>query len=375
SLGACASEPPLRCRFGEGHTLGAVHLAYDDVRLVAEGAGWRALWSAPDGLFARPIDGAGAPTGPTRRLGARCDGGLDAAALGAGALLVACARRGDATKGRPGALVLLRFEEGVTTWRRRFDPVGRDARGVAMAVRGDRVGLAWHDGVPGSWQLWFVEVALGSAPEDAGAEAEDAPRPLSSSGVSAGAPRVWVDGERALWTWAETWLEAGYPHGQVLVWSGRGLPQRVAEVDFEAPAPDLARDGRSLVVFFRDHRRPWRRPQLYARRVDDGLRPMAPAERVGRANHRRGAVAFPCAGGLAAVIPRTWDEDVLVGLQVLDGQLEGRIREQQIYEWAARFPVADGACVGDGAILALVGAEGRPEATRAPLHAMALRCE
>ena len=324
---------------------------FDRIRLDGEVL----YWSAPDGLWLREGD-------VLTRLDARCDGGFDVKPTEEGRV-IACSRL--PSHGDDGSLVWMRFVGTTLSQRVEVARIGRDSRGVEMENTADGWRLLWHDGTPGRWQVWTVVLTPGVEPE---------PVPASSFQIAALAPTMWREDESVLMAWAESWLDAGFPRGQVMVWSGSGAPQRVMEVDVQDPRPVLTRDSRSRVLFFRDFRRPYRRVGLYAVRLDDRFRPMGEPERIGRANAEGAIRVLPCAGSLAVMTPRTWDEDLLVAINVLDDDLRKRIAEQQVYEWNAHFSRADVACVDDELRL-VVGEQGRGLQSRVQAHALTLRCD
>ena len=339
---ACSSESSVECHFGTDRPIAEADHGFDQLEMH-EGV---LHWSAPDGLWR---DG--------RRLEARCDGGFDVVGE-----VVACLRR--PTHGEAGSLVWMRFEGGVLVERHAIAQVGRDSRGVAMARSGEGWRMLWHDGTPGDWQVWSAVFVPG---------AETDPAPVSSFQIAALSPTMWTEGEDTYMAWGESWLDAGYSRGQVMAWSGSGAPRRVVEVDVHDPRPVVLRDARSRVLFFRDHRRPYRRVGLYAVRLDDRFQTMGEPVRVGRANADGPIRALECAGSLVVLTPRTWDEDLLIGINVLDRDLRKRIAEQQVYEWNAHFDQADVACVDDE--LRLVVAErGRGTESRVQAHAIQLSC-
>jgi len=358
-LFACGGEADLECHFGDGELVArSGGRRYDQVRLVPREDRGVALWSADDGTWARPLGG------DARRLGLRCDGGLDAWHE---PLVVACATRPRPALDQPARVTLWRLDDSLEiTARRTFEAGGRDSRGLVLAPDGDGWRVVWHSGRPGAWEVWSVRAGFDEAPLE--------PRLLSDPSVAAGPPAL-ASSDGDLWlTWAETWLDAGYPAGRVVVWRGAGAPQEVATVDHDDPSPTLILDDDTRVLLFRDFRRPYRRPSLFAQRLDERGAPVGRARRVARANARGRPRGLRCAERVVTVTPRSWDQDVLVGVNVLDEELGKLVREQQVYEWSAHFDVADAACV-DGAVQLLVGARADSAEATTTLHAMALRCE
>lgn len=374
---ACAPAPRETARFGEQHEIARLEWEADDLRLVDTRDGPVALWSAPAGLRLQRLGSRGAPEGAAAHLGPRCEGGLAAHATDGG-LVVACARRPRLDKGDPGAVLVLEVVDDEVVARRRLAGLGRDSRGIELAREGEDWVVLWHDGSPERWTVWRARVPhLRGGRLRSGHGASDTPQvdpePLSTPHLAASSPALVTYAGEAITIWAETWMEAGFPRGHVLATRGRSpSPTLVADVDHEDPAPSVAADERGLVVLFRDLRRPSPRASLFAQRLGDDLRPRGRPARVTRADAERGARGVACLGGLVAVVPRTWDNDTLIGLDLLDLDLKKRVAEQQIYEWAARFTRADAACV-DGTLITLVGERASGLSPEARLHTMELR--
>lgn len=347
-------------------TLATARYSFDGVALTTR----QAVFSTREGLFVRDIEGAASAV----RLGPRCEGGV--AALERDATWIACSHRPHLDQGRPGHVELISFEPQRTR-RWVLGTVGRDADGVAIAAQGDAVRVAWHDGTPGAWRVFWAQVDPRSGPRE--------PSLVSAAERAAGAPSLQTDGDDVWITWAETWLDAGYPHGRVRTWNGRGVPSTVAEVDVQHPTPVLTHDDEGPVLIFRDHRRPWRRVSVFAQRLDARRRAVGEPERVGRANGDGAPRAVACGPHLWVASPRTWDGDTLVGINVLDDRLRKQVAEQQVYEWDAHFARTDVRCgevveatddaPANAAIVALVAEQGESARPEVGLHAITLRCE
>jgi len=357
----CATEPPaLECHFGQEHAIAAATLRFHGLQF----AGSTLVYSSPEGLFVRPLPGDGSPREPARRVDAACDGGFHAEAEGE-RLVVGCLRRSTAKS--EGSALLLEFRDGALRERVVLGPAGRDARGIDLAREADGWAAVWHDGVPGAWGVWFARFTDEL-------ELRSGPRLLSAPRVAAGRPSLHRGRNNGLWvTWAETWIDAGFPHGQIVVWPGRGVPRPVAEVDVLDPSPVLHHDERSAVLFFRDLRPPNRRTGLFAQRLDERWRSVGEPVRVGRSDGAEPFDVLRCSGALATVTPRSWDGDLLIGVNLLDSQLRKRVPEQQVYQWAARFATAAARCTGD-TLLLIVGEQSRAPDTAVAAHALTLRC-
>lgn len=308
------------------------------------------------------------------RLGASCDT-LSLARLEE-AVFLACGRRPIDAKDALGTMHIYRVvgEEHRSVqlpW-----PIGRDHMGLSLARVHEHLELAFHDGRVGEWKVWHAEICVDW---DESTTCNDHARLLSAATLLAGAPSLSeVRGERFV-TWTESTLAPGTESfvGAVLVSrsSSNGpigaLPRRRAEVIYERSLPFVAAGAEHPVLLFRDSRRPHRRAHVFAQELREG----ASALRVGRSNDERAARAFPCGDSLAVVTPRSYSRnDTLVGIHLLDEELEGRVAEQQVYEWAARFVDVSGVC-RDELLWLAVAEENALDGRAASLHLTALSCE
>lgn len=372
ALAACSAEAPVHCRFEASHTIGASTLGALHLAMVSREVGLVAIWSSREGLHARALDVHGAPTDETTRVGPECEGGIAAASDGEG-VVIACSRRARVDKGQDGNVVLIELDTALVARRARpIAQVGRDSLGVDLAARADGSwSVIWHDGTPGAWAVSRARVRWD---DDSPVDAQEL-----SSGVLAASPypRVHVrggdGGEEALFVFEESWRDGGFARGRVLVARERGSPIAVEELEAHDARAQLVHDGRSWVLVFRDLRRPSPRGSLYARRLGDDLRPIEPVRRVTRADTDGSPRALHCREHLVAVVPRTWDTDVLVGLDLLDARLRKPLPEQQVYEWSARFPFADAVC-RDDAVITLVASRAEVGGGDAALHTIGMRC-
>lgn len=357
--GACSAQERIECDFGEERILARDPVRFEGVRLVEDGDGNRAIWATREGLFTSTGDEA------PRRIEEPCDA-IDA--LGGAGVVVACARRPHEAKDDSGALMLFVLVDGSVVERRSIEArVGRDHQGLSLVRVSDGYALAWHDGTPGDWGAWWVTL-------DAELRPTRDPRRLSARGTAAGVPAL-LGGEPLLATWAETWIERGASRGQVLVSDGTGRPERIAEVSYAEPTPILVRDPRGVVALFRDQPGRSRRASLFAQRLDSGLSTPTPRRRVGRSDGRGVPRAFMCGDSLVSIGPRSFGRsEILIGIHLLDEALRPRAKEQQVYQWAAQFTLADALCDGDQLEL-LVGQRSRLYGDPATLHALPLRCE
>jgi hypothetical protein len=341
-----------RCAFGAHEELGEVGgRAAHALALVADDGGAVALWSEDSGLYLRRLDREGAPRADALRLGPPCPGGLDAAA--GAPLLVACAQPAQPGRGAPGRVVVYAVEGERARVLERFEPVGEDARGVAIAADERGWVLAWHDARRGDGAVWRVRVprqseapALPDGLGELAALVRPVPLRLSREGWRAGPPSARLVAGRAWVAWAETTLdEQGEPIGDVLVQADDEAPRSLATVQHELADPRLAALGERLVVSYRD-RRARGRPQGYAlwvppRGETGSLARLAPS------NLDSPALLVPCAGVALAVVPRTHSRHerlVSVRAHALDS-LEGEGPELQLYEHGEAYEDAAALCV------------------------------
>lgn len=305
------------------------------------------------------------------RLGAPCDT-LSLARRDA-AVFVACARRPSDAKDAAGTMHVYRVVGGshasvLLPW-----PVGRDHRGLSLAVINDELELVFHDGRIGEWKVWHAAICIDWA---SATVCNQEARLLSAASLLAGAPSLSeVAGERFV-SWTESTLSPGDTFvGSVIVSRSPsegpiGAPRRMAEVIYDRSLPFVAPGAEHPVLLFRDSRRPHRRAHVFAQELREG----SAAVRVGRSNDQRAARAFPCGDSLAVITPRSYSRnDTLIGIDLLDEELEGRVAEQQVYEWAARFVDVAGVCRDDVVWLA-VAEENKLDGSEASLHVTALAC-
>lgn len=368
---ACEDSPHgagLRCELGDERVLD--HIAagtFGGVDLEPVEGGAVVAWSTQAGAFVLRVDVDGAPRAEPTRLGDSCDGGVAVAAGQRGdEIVVACLRRPYGPANKPGHVMLatLDAELGLTR-RQKIGRAGTDSWGVDVLVGDDGPVIAWRDAGMDGARVWRTELRGGVDP---GAVVASSPT------VSAGPPRLMRDGAHVLAVWAETWSEGAAASGQVVLQVDRAAPRQIAEVVFQEPTPTVARDPTGLVVAFRDERRPHRRAGLYAVRLDDRYATVGEPVRVGRANGRGGPHAFGCMQSLVTAVPRSWSNDELVALNVLDGDLVHRVRERHMYEFGHSFTRTAAACVGPGPLVA-VAEEGHSAAPEARLRVVPLRCE
>lgn len=340
---------------------------YTGLELVETAQSTVAIWSRPDGTFARRLAPSGAPTAAAQRVGATCDGGLAAAASG-DSILLTCLTGPQPEQGKSGQLLALRLDRDLEVLERAaLRPLEGAAAGVDVEALNNGWVLVWNDGGVGGARIWRGEL-------NAALDFVAPPTMVSSGRVHSGAPHLLVHGEEALVTWTETWTQAGVTRGQVVVHNGRQLPRQAAETRFEFPLPSLGQDEDGLFVAFRDIRPPYRKSGLYLQRLDARLRPVGEAKRAGRANGRGRPCLRSCAGNLFGASPRTWSRDYIIGVNLFDGQFEQRIRERQVYEFGHRFNDVATACSGDDLLL-LVAEERTLTHQQARLATVTLRCD
>lgn len=366
----CGDDParivPFDCTFGPEHRLATPEgVVVDDVAIAVSGERILALWSDRAGTFARQMGSDGAPDGPSRRITARCDGGLAVAERG-DTIWIACGRRGDEARDDEGAVQLLAMRQDAVEARGTFGALGPDGRGVAIAI--DPAGgivLGWQHARGPVRQAWIARAAEGAPPSER----------ISTPFFQSSAPALAFDGDRLHVVWAETWLDArGRFEGRIQLRVGSRAPRAVADIRFEAAMPALrpGPDG-GLVLAFRDRRPPHARPRMHLARVDGERLALNRIERSLPANTAGEAIAVGCEGAVLAVAPRTRSRtERLIAIRRYSPGLEGLGPEHQMYEHGSAFEHADARCVG-GALLVLGGAR-ETRAQRASVRAARLTC-
>ncbi len=360
------SHSDVACVFGDEHRVAAARGGFSTVRVAELGDGFAAIWSSHEGAFVRAIDGEGTPTGAPVRIGAGCDAGMDAATTATG-LAVACLIAAVPAQDKPGLVSLVTIDDsGHILSRRTVGEVGEGSRGISLVSKDGHLALAYFDGERRA--VFFADADEGPKPE---------PRMLSREGPTAGPPRLFVDGDRLLATWAETVTDPMNDTlvGEVLISDLESEPARFANVLYDDAQPVLTRDAEGLVVGFRDENPAGSRVGLFTARVGDDLEKDGELWRVGRSDAASGVALFPCAGGLYAVAPHTYSRrEMLVGVSRLDSHLDSIAGERQIYTSGARYEHGTGTC-SDGAALLLVAQRAQTPSGEAVLKSMTLRCD
>ncbi|MEM7609472.1 MAG: hypothetical protein AAF411_29345 [Myxococcota bacterium] len=362
-LAACETSARRECDFGESSIVATAD-AIGDVAFARFGRVQHVLYETHEGLFAIDEDQR------RTRLGPPCMA-FDVLELEGDRAAVACALPPSPAKDDAGRIDMLVLGGGEA--RRVALPyaVGREHLGLSLAAGGDSLELAYHDGRPGRFHVRHV--VLGNVDSlDHAAES----RLLSTPSVPAGPPHLQIDdGERRI-VWAEGQSDpqsepTGF-RGYVYLHRSRagspaaGRPRRLLPVIDPRSRPRLGPQG---AVYFRDVRRPIRRPGLFV-----SFDPDQPPERVGRAGNR-GALPLRCGGLNTAVVARPYGRhDRLVSIHLLDERFQPVAAEQQVYEWASQFHRVDAYC-SEGTLELAVAERSRLDGRPARLHRLSLRCE
>ena len=361
--GAVKSEGQ-ECRFlQEERVADGNALAYDSITLIAMDRGAVAVWSDPTGLYARLLDRDGAPREKTKRLGARCRGGVSAAVSAKG-VEVLCMQ--PAFEGDPGALVLLRIDRKLELEKTYvLASLGSLSEGVSAVVNDEVLWVAFYDAAPDNQVTMLAEVPL-AAPEKATVQR------LSRAARAAGPPWLLKMPDGLYATWSETFLEHGEPRALLMRAKVGRDPKPVAEVLPRSPRPQLfAAFGRSYLAF-RDRPKGHKSTGLFAMRLgaagQDG-----PKVRMGRADGDAVPSLCFCEGGLFASTPRVYAGDYFVGVHRLNEGLTPLAPEQQFYEDAHAFYQVASACV-DRRPLLLVAERSEPGQANAILRAVPFTC-
>jgi hypothetical protein len=330
------------CRLGAEHEVARTsQKQLDAIELVTIGSNAVALWSEPGGLFARRLDGEGRPRGERVRLGARCEGGLVAAA-DAPDIEVACLVHPERGKqDDPGGVLVLRITPALALVRsQRLGRAGALSEGVGMARGSKGLELVWHDGSPDAQRVWWASLADGEASAQV----------MSQNDRLASAPAITALSGVTVMAWAENWLRGDDLVSRIVYWDHRAAPKTLIRNVHVAASPQLLALGDQLVLGFRD-RRAGAKTGLYLARIADRGAQEAEAVRVGRADGVGRPALTPCMDGVIAATPRTYGGDYFVGINWLDRALQRARGEQQFYEDAHAFTQVAGACLGSRAVL------------------------
>lgn len=363
-LASCALLSCQRARSESGCALEAGQvlarrpgLAFDAVRVARAGEGrLLAAWSDETGVWLRSLDISGKPLDEERRVTERCAGGIDLHVqerAGAGPkgdararTLLACSRPGE-----PGAASLIELDRaGRMTRVHALGPVGRDGRGIALAVHGTRVEAVFHEGSFGQHVIHLAQVD-----EDARVET----RVVSDAARVARTPTLLRHAGTRHVAWVENALSAqGEGPSEIWVQRGDEAPRKVTQSSVSDPAPHLSSDGEDLVLSFRHRKATDKRDELYVARLDASLRPQHAPRRVGRANSEGAPELHACSDLRAAVLPREYGGEHYVAVHPLDAEHHNLGGGHQYYANSREFVLASAAC-GAGS-LSLVIAERAP---------------
>ncbi len=430
TLPACDRESSRYCDFGADITVATTGSGgYRGLYLwptptspgATEHTLFRALYSVDEGLFIRSVRGVDQPTGenataPPQRLGMPCDS-WDAVSFGSSdSLVAACGRRPRAAKDQPGTITLYRLEGhtlgdeesqagGVHSFVIPGALIGEGHAGLSLAARGatpnEGVELAYHDGRSGHYDVWHLALFFDDGEEDRGLRLDE-PTLLSATVAMAGQPSLYIEDDVRYVTWAEGWVEPSTRFddyaGQIMLQQSDldvapvRPARRIAQIHHHPSQPTLVGrigpegDRGAPTLLFRDLRPPKRRPGLFAMPLNETI---DEPTRVGRSNGPAAPHGLHCGDSLVTTTARTFGRtDVLIGIHLLDEQLEDRVAEQQVYEWSAQFADAAPACAtppgnhdtqdaGESAsetLWLLVGERHRLGRRSADLHLLSLRC-
>jgi hypothetical protein len=366
STGCRRTAGQRHCRLGPEHTV-ALSAAkdFDGIAVVASGQGAVALWSEPSGLYGQRLDALGSKQGARVRLGARCDGGLDALARSGqdGGLDVACLVRPLRGKhDEPGGVLWLGLSRQLNGDRRELlGSAGALSEGVALARGAAGLELVWHDGAADSQRVWWLALGRPGAPVQ-----------LSEPGRVTAAPSLAAgpDG-RCVATWAESWVDGETLHSRIVAWTRADGTRTLHQVGNYAAMPKLVPVGGRLVLAFRDHREGERTGLYVAPVAQRGL--LTKPLRVGRADGTGRPALTPCMDGLVSATPRTYGGDYFIGINWLDRELTRSRGEQQFYEDSHAFTHVAASCQGPHALLFIAEF---PQLTRetAALRAVSYSC-
>lgn len=365
-LAACSSgEGGVECELSEEVEVGASSTAFDAVALARDGESLVAFWSAAAGLFARRLADDGTATGPDRRIGPRCDGGL--AAASGDHIALACSTRRHADKDRRGGALVLFLDRDLSVRSRRLGgEIGERSQGIALALRGDEADVAFQDSGRSGARAWYWP-------------AREEPHLASRSETIAGPPSIAALESGSALVWAEMAIaEDGTEVGEVRLERPGVAPRRVATVVYGDARPVLGRIGDRSVVAFRDERPAGSRTRLYLQALDDRWDPTGVAIELGRADGTGGPRLVPCDGALYAIVPRGYGSEDLVAVHRLDAELRSVCGEKQLYDVGRQFALAEAACVsanGGEDLVVLTAERGTSDSPSVRVLTMIVRAE
>jgi hypothetical protein len=319
----CELEPPEVVARSQG-------LLFDGVALARSAY----AWSEQSGLYVRQRE--------TVRLGERCRGGIDAAALD-DRIFIACSRPAE----DGGEVVVYRGSEPILVGN-----AGRDGRGVALAVLGHDVHVAFHEGALGDHAIWLARVGA-------------APKRISREGKAAREPTLTAHHGHLYAAFAELDLQ-GAPASALFVSRDGSHAKQIGA----PPTPKLTTDAEGLLLGYRDRGREGGRSELRVVRLDALGQLAGPPASVGRANDVGEPNLYGCGELIAALLPREYGGERYVGIHPLDAQLSALGSGHQLYESGHDFTLAAGACDEHG--LRLFAAD-RAAPSKPGVEAIALR--
>jgi hypothetical protein len=354
-----------RCALGEARRVARHAVAgFDAIALTASARGALALFSDATGSFARPLRGESAE----QRVTERCAGGVAALADSASVWL-ACAR--------PSAELSPLSDQGLwlyeldaqlrTRSALRLGDVARDGRGVALAATPQELFVAWGDGKLGAPSVQLARMARPYA----GAVT---PRTLSAPSANGRQPTLLWLAPHLYAAWTESELLPGGESHRIMVARDAEPARALQRVHWPDAAPQLARDGDTLVISFRELPSAGGRAELYVGRLSRQLAWLDRPHRLGRANGEGGPVLGLCAGARAAVAPLDHAGELYVAFHGLSRELRPIEANHQYYASGREFVLAAAACDGD-ALLALLAERTQPVRPDAELLSIAFRCE
>lgn len=331
------------------------------------------VWSDAGGLHGRPIDAEGVPAGPGGRLGGPCAGGLALDASG----WIACREASRPVTGRTGAVRIHRLPDGAIV---ASNPTG-PGRGVAIAVLGRTVHLAWGEGAT----IRHAAVSVGPDPH-VSEEAREVPAPpfptpafpgwpaLPRPDGDAGAPGGDPSDADPVVFWTARSVQRGTTYGGLYARPPGGTPRILADARAPEGHADVVSFGGveegGFLTIWRDRPETWADPHAFVRRFDGRLQPLGESPRwVGRADVEGPLRLVPCFDGVVALFPHTDDRrSVSLGIRRLDRDGKPRAPELPVYTYRRDHVWSDGRCGGDGAgpLLLVVGERtrvGRPAPT------------
>ncbi len=248
--------------------------------------------------------------------------------------VVAMIERPDGT--RPGGAYLALVEGGGESIRVvRLGSAGVFAAGIDVGVRGEEAIAVWHEGASERSRLKMALVSL----QDMKVVSK---KRISGRGVMSGSAIAVVE-SNAMLAWNDLDHSGGAPRCVVRaapLGDGLSLGERkdVAECGFPNPEPALAPAGRGEIgIAFRDERDDDEMPEYYFAVLGSDGSPLREPTRISRADGAEGVRLDEAGGRFFGVAIRSFQRNLLVGMNRFDARGRKLGGEFQVYADKSNF--------------------------------------